>query len=107
MTLLPDLAGWIGDLDFVPTATIVKGICRHISGGIPPRVGPSFENYPGLVKLDVPYMTHWLETNVDVEKFGRLNVLKWMGRIKNLGFQYVIAAQYLELKGVEGAISRR
>ena len=60
MNLLPDLAGWIGDLDFVPTATFVNGLCRHIARGIEPRA--TFEHYPGLVKLDVPEMTHWLKT---------------------------------------------
>ena len=105
MNLLPDLAGWIGDLDFVPTATFVNGLCRHIARGIEPRA--TFEHYPGLVKLDVPEMTHWLGTQVEVEKFGRLNVLKWLGRIRNLGFEHVIVAQHLALKGVESAVSRR
>jgi hybrid polyketide synthase/nonribosomal peptide synthetase ACE1 len=107
MNLLPDLAGWVGDLDFVPTATIVNGLCKHISEGYPSESCASYEHYPGVVKLDVPYMARWLEKNVDVEKFGRLNVLKWLGRIKNLGFEHVIAAQYLALEGVEGAVSRR
>jgi hybrid polyketide synthase/nonribosomal peptide synthetase ACE1 len=105
MNLLPDLAGWIEDLYFVPTSTIVNGLCRHIAKGLEP--GASFEHYPGLVNLDVLEMTHWLEKQVDVEKFRRLNVLKWLGRIKNLSFEHVIAAQYLALEGVEGPVSRR
>lgn len=105
MNLLPDLAGWIGDLDFMPTSTIVNGLCKHIVEGLEPHA--SFEHYTGLVKLNVPEMTHWLEQQVDVEKFGRLNFLKWLGRIKNLNFEHVISAQYLALEGVEGAVSRR
>jgi hypothetical protein len=89
----------------VPTATIISGICKHIAEGLEPSA--SFEHYPGLVKLNVPEMTCWLEKQVDVEIFRRLIVLKWLGRIKNLGFEHVIAAQYLALEGVEGAVSRR
>jgi hypothetical protein len=47
-------------------------------------------------------MSRLLEERAEVVKYQKLNVLKWLGRIKNLGFEYVISAQFLVLDAGEG-----
>jgi hybrid polyketide synthase/nonribosomal peptide synthetase ACE1 len=98
MQTLPQLAGWSGSLDLVPTQDVVNGICEKSAQ----QDKVTFKSYEGLVRVDIEQMSIFLEERVEVVKYQKLNVLKWLGRIKNLGFEYVISAQFLVLDAGEG-----
>lgn len=83
MMTLPDLAGWGGYFDLVPTASVVDGICKHVDDTPPRSRCASFEHYPGHVRVEVVEMCNFLEKNVEVANFQRLNILKWLGRKLN------------------------
>ncbi|KAI0479373.1 hypothetical protein GGR56DRAFT_665124 [Xylariaceae sp. FL0804] len=114
---VPDMAGWEGRMDLVPTAEAAGRLCEAVvtrRGGREPGA-PEEKNGEERRRRGVVVEEHRHESTVGVdvavlrehmlrERGGLESMpgLKWFGRIKSLGFGYLLAAQDASIPSGDG-----
>jgi hybrid polyketide synthase/nonribosomal peptide synthetase ACE1 len=95
--VMPDCTGWEGHIDLIPGREVAERLGEAlISSTRRTDVGEAakaqFTRYDSTVTVSVDDIETHLEELRGMRGFDPVPVLKWMGRIKAVGFSYVLAS---------------
>ncbi|KAF2121672.1 lovastatin nonaketide synthase [Lophiotrema nucula] len=115
--VMPDCTGWEGHVDLIPGEQVAKGLCDSVISSARSNVsagtgstGTQFTRFDSTVTVSVDDIKTYLEEKRGHAGLERLQILKWMGRIKAVGFSYILASLETTLgdgKGENKLVSRR
>ena len=110
--LTPDLSVWTGRIDLVPAERAAQWLCESvISAAATVTAATQFSHYESPVAVQTEELGRYIERQRgDREDLGRMPVLQWFGRVKALGFNYLLASQEAivgDSEGGRGLESRR
>ncbi|KAI0172766.1 lovastatin nonaketide synthase [Hypoxylon sp. FL1284] len=117
---VPDPTGWEGRIDLIPAEPLARWLCESV---LQSRPGSSGSNDSAVATSSTTQFFHY-ESPVTVEVdelMGHINraqregeqqlallpILKWMGRIKAVGFRYVLASQEATVRSNAGKLTSR
>ncbi|KAM3068355.1 hypothetical protein ACMFMG_009492 [Clarireedia jacksonii] len=89
--LMPELSGWKGHFDMTPAEDLAVELCRAVSGEETHM--ENFVHHECRIKMGVGEMREFMEEHAGSAGYDRIPGLKWVGKIKPLGFKYFFAAQ--------------
>ena len=98
---LPDTTGWEGRIDLIPAELVAQWLCESILSQHSARAAngtttvtstAQFSHYESPITIEVAELKRYIEEQKGGLGLERLPVIKWMGRIKALGFAYVLAS---------------
>ncbi|KAI9687002.1 MAG: putative secondary metabolism biosynthetic enzyme, partial [Bogoriella megaspora] len=112
---MPDCTGWEGHVDLIPGEQVARGLCDSLVSSARSTVSPGptktqFIRHDSTVTVSVDDIKTYLEEKRGKAGLERLQILKWMGRVKAVGFSYIIASLETTLgdgKGEDKLMSRR
>ena len=95
--IMPDCTGWQGHVDLIPGEQVAKGVCNSLissarSTAFAGTTKARFTRYDSTVTVSVEDIKTYLGEKRGNGGLERLPILKWMGRIKAVGFSYFIAS---------------
>lgn len=104
---MPDCTGWQGHIDLIPGREVAERLSDAlVSSAKQNDVGGAskaqFTSYESSVTVSVDDIKTHLEELRGLRGFDRVQILKWMGRIKAVGFSYVLASLEATLTGING-----
>lgn len=94
----PDTTGWKGRIDLIPAKLVAEWLCSSVLASVSASKAvknptAQFLHYQSPISVDVEELTALIEQRKSDTPLERLPILKWMGRIKALGFSYILASQ--------------
>ncbi|KAI3331458.1 lovastatin nonaketide synthase [Xylariaceae sp. AK1471] len=114
---VPDCAGWEGRIDLIPAEILARWLCDSVltsqmrkSDVDETELGTTtrFCHYESPITIEVDDITTYVElARRDEREYEKLPLLKWMGRIKALGFGYVLASQEATVRHNMGKLTSR
>jgi hybrid polyketide synthase/nonribosomal peptide synthetase ACE1 len=107
---LPDAAGWKGYFDLMPSEELALRICQSALGSTEKTRQettankPFFVHHQSDIKLDSNEVFRFIEGHADrsLVEMERIHPLKWIGRIKTLGFGYLFASHDVSISTSQG-----
>ncbi|KAL4976935.1 hypothetical protein BDW66DRAFT_166095 [Aspergillus desertorum] len=100
--VMPDMSDWEGRIDMSPARQITEWLSESVLGDTSANA-IRFEHYQSRVAVDVGVLRDHLEQRRGGKGLNRMSGLQWIGRIKTLGFGYVLTGQEATVgKGHEG-----
>ncbi|ORY18402.1 hypothetical protein BCR34DRAFT_596328 [Clohesyomyces aquaticus] len=104
--VMPDWTGWEGHVDLIPGEMVAKRLCESLVESASSRISEDaatcFKNYESTVTVGVEDIKTHLEEKRGNRGLERIQMLKWMGRIKKVGFEYVLASLETTLANSKG-----
>ncbi|KAJ6040214.1 hypothetical protein N7444_009119 [Penicillium canescens] len=109
---VPDTTGWDGHIDLVPVQQLCKWLCESILSERPGATNAAstamcsniqFTHYESPIRIEVAELKKHIDEQRGGRGLERLQALSWMGRIKALGFAYVLASQETTVENLHGA----
>lgn len=104
--LMPDLSGWDGHMDMIPAAQAAEWLSASVlleQRGDESEAATQFVHYESPIVINVDEMRTHLEAERGERGLERMAGLKWIGRIKALGFEYLLTSQEATVEGDGGA----
>ena len=96
---IPDTTGWEARIDLSPAGAVAQWLCDSIlserSAG---TTTTQFFHYESPISIEVAELKRHIEEQRGGRGLERLPAIKWMGRIKALGFAYIVASQEVTLE---------
>ena len=100
----PDMSVWIGRMDLIPAEQVAQWLSESITttaGTVTPAT--QFSHYESPLAIHTDELSTYIEQQRGGrDDLGRMPVLKWFGRIKGLGFNYLLASQEATVGAREG-----
>lgn len=104
---LPDQAAWSGTFDLVHADDVARGVCASVTGNTGDgdvRRSPKYVHFPALARIGSAEQLKMLLDRQEIkaaglESFEKLPVHQWVGKLKAVGFAWVVAAQDVVLNG--------
>ncbi|KAL6716651.1 hypothetical protein ACLMJK_006219 [Lecanora helva] len=99
---MPDLNGWKGRMDMVPATQAANWLCESIlhdkraeinNDSTAAVADTRFLHYESTIRINVDEMRKHLEHQRGGQGLERMPGLRWLGRIKTLGFGYLLTSQ--------------
>ena len=95
----PDLTGWAGRLDMISAAQVAKTLCESVLAR-PARPGVSYSQIEGSFALSDQDLLRcvgqqWANGSKELE---HIPLLAWIGRIKKLGFSFLLTSHEATLE---------
>lgn len=99
---IPDTTGWQGCIDLIPAKLVAEWLCESIlsehsagaANGTTAITSPTqFSHYESPITIGVVELKRYIEEQRGGHGLEQMPAIKWMGRIKALGFAYVLASQ--------------
>lgn len=105
--LTPDMSLWKGRVDLIPAEEVVRWLSESVMGSIgvgsEDGVTTRFAHYESPVAIHTGELEAYIEEQRgDREGLEPMPILKWFGRVKALGFDYLIASQEATVGGSGG-----
>ena len=93
--VMPDFGGWEGSFDMVPAGQVAQWLCDAMLGERRDDASSTvqFSHYEAPITINVAEMKSHLEQHRGSQNLERMPVLRWIGRIKSLGFNFFLASQ--------------
>ena len=91
----PDMSIWSGRLDLIPAKQISQWLCSSVTTtAATVATATRFSHYESPLAIHTDELSTYVkQQRGDWEDLERIPVLKWFGRIKALGFDYLLASQ--------------
>ena len=91
----PDMSVWSGRLDLIPAKQISQWLCSSVTTtAATVATATRFSHYESPLAIHTDELSTYVkQQRGDWEDLERIPVLKWFGRIKALGFDYLLASQ--------------
>lgn len=98
---IPDTTGWEGRIDLIPAELVAQWLSKSVlsehsagaaNGTTTITSTAQFSHYESPITIEVAELKRYIEEQKGGLGLERLPVIKWMGRIKALGFAYVLAS---------------
>ncbi|KAF3766643.1 hypothetical protein M406DRAFT_252003 [Cryphonectria parasitica EP155] len=115
--VVPDPEGWAGRMDLIPADLAARWLCESVLTSQlaePATTKPRFLHYESPAAVEVDELMAHVELTVQrrrrkgEKELTTIPLLKWLGRIKALGFGYVLASHEATMQSDEGKlVSRR
>ena len=110
--MTPDMSVWTGCVDLIPAKQVARWLCESITTtAATVATATHFSHYESPLAIHTDELSAYIEQQRgDRDDLRRMPVLKWFGRIKALGFNYLLASQEATVGGSEsgqGFESRR
>lgn len=110
--LKPDLSVWTGRIDLIPAERAAQWLCESVTSTTATVTATThFSHYESPITVHTDELGRFIERQRGGrDNLGRMPVLKWFGRVKALGFNYLLASQEAIVGGGEsgyGFESRR
>lgn len=110
--MTPDMSVWTGRVDLIPAEQVAQWLCESTTTtAATVATGTQFSHYESPLAIRTDELSTYIEQQRgDRDDLGRMPVLKWFGRIKALGFNYLLASQEATVgdgEGSQGFVSRR
>lgn len=108
---LPDTTGWEGRIDLIPAGLVARWLSESIlsqhpvgaaSDPTPVTSVAKFSHYESPITIEVAELKRYVEEQRGGLGLERLPALKWIGRIKALGFGYIVASQEATVESKHG-----
>lgn len=104
---LPDTAAWSGTFDLVHADDVARGVCASVTGNTGDgdiRRSPKYVHFPALARMgSVEHLEMLLDRPeikvAGLESFEKLPVHQWLGKLKAVGFAWMVGAQDAVLDG--------
>ncbi|KAF7714216.1 Hybrid PKS-NRPS synthetase [Penicillium ucsense] len=100
---IPDMTGWTGRLDLSPVTQVTQWLCSHILSNESVVAGDTvaststrtthFVHYESSFTFTVDELAAYIEKHRGDRGLERVPILKWIGKIKSLGFEYFLTNQ--------------
>ena len=93
---LPDMNVWSGRVDLIPAEEVAQWLCDTIIKTASNSAAPAaqFYHYESPLAIHTDELKDYIDQNVEKrEQYEQMPILKWFGRIKTLGFSYLLASQ--------------
>ncbi|KAL8913542.1 MAG: hypothetical protein Q9171_001624 [Xanthocarpia ochracea] len=103
--VIPDLSGWEGRMDMIPAKQAANWIYESIlpAAGESKAADVKFSHYESPITINVTDMGRQIEEQRGDRGLEKMPGLKWIGRIKALGFDYFLTSQEATVAGEGGA----
>ncbi|KAL9093353.1 MAG: hypothetical protein Q9165_004094 [Trypethelium subeluteriae] len=95
----PELEGWSGAFDMMASQEAAGKLVRAVLDREVGAGEPTFLHHACPVQITVDEMQEYMEERVGGYGYERIPALKWVARIKPLGFGYLFASQNVTLSG--------
>ncbi|KAJ4287123.1 hypothetical protein N0V88_007745 [Collariella sp. IMI 366227] len=94
----PDMSVWRGRVDLIPARRVVEWLGEAVvegtsGGGEVAAAAAEFVHYASPVSVHTDDLSAYIEQQRSEKELKPVPVLKWFGRIKALGFDYLLASQ--------------
>lgn len=109
---MPDSTGWEGRIDLISADVVAQWLCESVLKSSPGHSAATngtyaaiaqFSHYESPITVEVNELSAYVEERRGQEsRLERLPILKWMGRIKALGFNYILASQEATVRSSQG-----
>ena len=108
---IPDTTGWEGRIDLIPAELVAQWLCESIlsehsagaaNGTTAVTSTTQFSHYESPITIEVAELKRHVEEQKGGHGLERMLAIKWMGRIKALGFAYVLASQEATVESSSG-----
>ncbi|KAI0376194.1 hypothetical protein F5Y04DRAFT_286173 [Hypomontagnella monticulosa] len=101
---IPDFKGWEGRFDMFPARDVAKWLCEAMTRepSDDAIAAAQFAHYKSPITIDVAEMRTYFEKQRGDRGFDRMDGLRWMGRIKKLGYTYFMASQEVTVESKAG-----
>ena len=102
--LIPDLSGWEGRMDMVPAEQAARWLTEAILSDLTTATASAtrFSHYESPVSVDVAEMRTYIERERGGRGLARMPGLGWIGRIKEVGFEFLFTSQDATVRGEGG-----
>ncbi|KAL8820238.1 MAG: hypothetical protein Q9223_001502 [Gallowayella weberi] len=93
---IPDMSGWEGWIHMAPAAEAARWLCESMAreqAHDEAKPATRFVHYESPISIEVGKMVAYIEERIGQRDLERMPGLRWFGRIKTLGFDYLITAQ--------------
>ena len=113
---LPSQDGWDGYFDLIPAQSVARGICNATNPAVSPTTSGGvgdvrFVQYKSETKISVKEAFGFVAAHKGREAMTTLPTLKWIGKIKDMGFGYLFASHDVvfhgKRDGTASLVSRR
>lgn len=104
--VIPDLSGWEGRMDMVPAGQAANWLGKSIlleSQSKLTAAAIHFFHYESPISINVGELRAHLKQERGDRALERMPGLRWIGRIKELGFAYFLTSQEASVQGDGGA----
>jgi len=106
--LVPDFSTWSGYIDLAPVVEVAGWLSERVVSSVGGGGGGQrtcFEHCTGTVSVSVDQVQAHLQESLGASEWElpRLPVLKWMGRLKSLGFGWIVTSQDASAAEATGA----
>ena len=104
MHTLPSQDGWDGDFDLIPAHNVARDICNATNPAFSPTTFGAlgdvrFMHHKSEIKISVKEVFAFVAAHKGRETMATLPSLKWIGRIKKMGFGYLFASHDVVFHG--------
>ncbi len=104
---LPDPAAWSGTFDLLHADDVSRGVCASVTGNTGDgdvRRSPKYVHFPALARVGSVEQLEMLLDRPEIkaaglESFEKLPAHQWVGKLKAVGFAWMVAAQDAVLDG--------
>jgi hybrid polyketide synthase / nonribosomal peptide synthetase ACE1 len=108
--VIPDMSGWEGRIDMIPAEQAAHWLCGSIlleqrADEIKPAAAaaaPQFSHYESSIAINVAELRTYIEQQRGDRGLEQMPGLRWIGRIKALGFDYFLTSQEATVEGSGG-----
>ncbi|KAJ5740973.1 hypothetical protein N7493_000845 [Penicillium malachiteum] len=98
---IPDMTGWDGHIDLIPTSQVCKWLCDPIlSAQGATNASTRFIHYESPTRIRVSELKKHIQDKRGDRGFETLQAITWMGRIKAHDFGYVLASQETTIRSL-------
>ena len=103
----PDMSVWSGRLHFIPAEQVSRWLCDSIvTTAATVATATQFSHYESPLSIHTDELSAYIKQQKgNWEDLERMPLLKWFGRIKALGFNYLLASQEATVGGSESGQS--
>ena len=110
--MIPDMSVWSGRLDLIPAEQVSQWLCNSVTTtAATVATATQFSHYESPITIHTDELSSYIKRQrADWEDLERMPLLSWFGRIKALGFNYLVASQEINIGGSgsgQGLESRR
>ncbi|GAB1314574.1 hypothetical protein MFIFM68171_04784 [Madurella fahalii] len=99
-----DATGWEGRIDLIPASLMAGWLCEAaLNSAVDGADVTRFVHHESPITIRMEQLDEYVEERRGRENnLERMPILKWMGRIKALGFSYILASQEATIRNANG-----
>ncbi|KAL3417500.1 beta-ketoacyl synthase domain-containing protein [Phlyctema vagabunda] len=103
--LVPDTSGWEGRLEMIPAQQVARYLCDSLLLGLgadqKDKKTTQFFHYENRITITMAELSSYIIEQRGNEDFEKEPIVKWMGRIKKLGFDYLLTSHEAIFTGTQ------